>query len=220
MKQVQHRTPSRATAIAHRPRGWGYASGALLLALASFSACHNPKADDASDTRSTLDDEAAPRWQGADGEPIKSSRNPRAARATGRARLVAAHNQTVTPTATLPGFRMLSDGRSRVFLELSGDVPMTESHQPGRLSYRFAGVRVPARVNRLALPTSYFPTPVARVQLNQVGSDAVLVIELKSQVDPSVRVERKGGAMVVSADFPRLADLPPSSAAAPPKGGG
>lgn len=205
-----------ARAAAHRPRAITVlrASLALLAGLLMALGCNNKRPADPNDTRSTLIDpnsEPTPRWEGADPDAAGQAAT-QANTSSNHARAVQRQGRSLTPTATLPGFRMLSNGRSRVFLEVSGDVPMTEAHAPGKLRYRFAGVRVPERVNRMPLLTLHFPTPVARVQLNQVGADAVLVIELRGAVNPEVRVERRDGAMVVSADFPRLEDMPAKAA--------
>ena len=65
----------------------------------------------------------------------------------------------VRPVATLPGFRMLDGGVSRVFVEVTGKTTVKEARRRGLLIYRLKGVRVPERVNRLALPTSHFKYP-------------------------------------------------------------
>ncbi len=72
---------------------------------------------------------------------------------------VGAHHSGEVPVATLPGFRMFRDGTSRVFVEVSADVPVKETRAEGVLTYRLVGVQVPKRVNLMDLPTQYFPTP-------------------------------------------------------------
>ena len=106
-------------------------------------------------------------------------------------------------TATLPGFREFEDGTSRVFIEVSGHVEVKEAREPGVLRYRFDGVRVPARVNQMSLPTLHFSTPVTLVQVQQVGDAAELVINLRQQVEPKVHLKRTDGGTVLSVDFPK-----------------
>src|SRR5206468_12121349 len=80
--------------------------------------------------------------------------------------------------ATFPGFKMLPDGSSRVFVEVSRKIDVTEHKAEGRITYRLKGAAVPIRTNRLPIDTSFFPTPVGRIQLVEEGDDADLVIEL------------------------------------------
>ncbi|MBI4700096.1 MAG: hypothetical protein HY744_02840 [Deltaproteobacteria bacterium] len=112
--------------------------------------------------------------------------------------------------ATLPGFRMLRSGRSRVFVELSAPATVRESIAAGRLTYRLAAVRVPARVNQLALPTDYFSTPVARVRLLQVAEDAELVIELRASTRREVHLRPAARGVVLTVDFPKHEGLAPA----------
>lgn len=126
----------------------------------------------------------------------------------GRGRLVEGHASSGTPTATLPGFKMFEDGTSRVFLEVSADVPVSEAKTNNELllTYRFAGVRVPERVNRLPIPTTHFKTPVALVQVLQAGDAAELRITLRQNTEPKTRLKRSPGGTVLSVDFPKWRD--------------
>ncbi len=126
------------------------------------------------------------------------------AEAPSKGRKVEGHRASGEPTATLPGFRMFRDGTSRVFVEVNADVPVKETRAAGVLTYRFQGVRVPERVNRLDLPTQYFPTPVNRVRLVKVDDDAELIIELRSDSQPKTRLRKDQAGTVLSVDFPPL----------------
>lgn len=123
--------------------------------------------------------------------------------ATPRGRSVEGHSHNAVPTATLPGFTMNEDGTSRVFLEVSADVPVSESKNQLMLAYRFAGVTVPERVNRLPIPTTHFETPVASVQVLQIDGAAELRIVLRQDTEPTTRLKRSPGGTVLSVDFPR-----------------
>jgi hypothetical protein len=106
--------------------------------------------------------------------------------------------------ASLPGFRVLPDGRSLVSLEVSGRVPVTQSIAAGRVRYHLAGVSVPARTNRFDLPTDFFATPVGRVRLYAADGGADLVIELRAPVRPTARVRQSDRGVVLRVELPRV----------------
>jgi hypothetical protein len=108
------------------------------------------------------------------------------------------------PVVSLPGFRVLPDGRSLVSLEVSGRVPVTQSTAAGRVSYHLPGVRVPERTNRFDLPTDFFATPVGRVRLLAVDGGADLVIELRAPAKPTARVRQSDRGVVLQVELPRL----------------
>lgn len=113
--------------------------------------------------------------------------------------------------ATYPGFKMLDAG-SRVMVEVSRKVDVTEMKAQGRIVYRLRGVATPTRTNRLPLLTGYFPTPVSRVQLVDQGDDVDLVIDLRQATEVTHRVLDTRNGMVLQVDFPKIA-----AAAAPQK---
>jgi hypothetical protein len=122
-----------------------------------------------------------------------------------------------TPVATLPAFRMLPGGCSRVFLEMRGDVSVAENRAPGRLTYRISNANVPVRTNQFDLPTEHFATPVGRVQLNAVEGGAELVIELRSPAKSKATLRHTARGMVLNVDF-RPVEVAPAdqqAAAAP-----
>jgi len=119
------------------------------------------------------------------------------------------------PVASYPGFRMLKGGESRVYVEISEKVEISEHKAEGRIAYRLKGVAVPTRTNRLPLDTSFFASPVARVQLVELDDgDVDLVIELRQPSTPKQTLAESEGGFVLQVDFPA------PSAAAPnkPKG--
>ena len=97
--------------------------------------------------------------------------------------------------ATYPGFRMLEGGASRVELELSKAFPeITELRAEGRVTYRMQGVGAPISNNRRALLTSFFRTPVSRVQLVDGGEVlSTLAIDLAPSAFRHQVVESEGG---------------------------
>lgn len=117
-----------------------------------------------------------------------------------------------TPIATYPSFRLLDDGSTRVTLEVTRKVAVTEHKAKGRVVYSFAGAAVPGSNTRLALPTGFFHTPVERVEAVGQGDGVDLVIELREDVQPTYRLlDTPRGSSVLQVDFPR----PAGDAAAP-----
>jgi len=159
---------------------------ALPLALAGVLAC----------SLALADENAAPSPSAVAGAPAQSApaKKPRKRKKK---------RDLKGPIANFPGFRLLSSGASRVWVEISQKVDISEHNAPGRLVYRMKGVTVPTRTNRLPLETMFFPTPVSRVMLVELDDgDLDLVIELRQPATPTQKlVETEGGFMLV-VDFP------------------
>ena len=105
--------------------------------------------------------------------------------------------------ATYPGFRMLPDGTSRVFVQVSQKVEVTESKAEGRLVYRMKGAQA-IQTNRFPLVTTFFATPVGKVQLIDQGGDLDMVIDLRLKSDVQYRVLDTDAGIVVQVDFPKI----------------
>jgi len=108
------------------------------------------------------------------------------------------------PIAYSPGFRMLPDGSSRVFVELNEKVTVQEIKSQGSISYVLTGVRVPTHNNRHTLMTHYFNTPVSGVRLVQGKDDARLVVDLRTPATATSRVVEltPGRWYALEVDFP------------------
>ncbi len=138
-------------------------------------------------------------------------------RASGKA------GQPTGPMATLPGFRMLDGGESRVYVELSGHIDVVPRIQSTTLVFTLKGARVSCGNNRNPLLTSHFATPVARVQLVPHGADVDLIIDLRTPAAPTHRlvdIPATGGVRV-EVDFPSVmpqkgVEPPATSSATPP----
>ncbi len=116
------------------------------------------------------------------------------------------------PVANYPGFRVLDGGASRVWVEISEKVAITEHKAEGRIVYRMKGVSVPTRTNRLPLETMFFPTPVGRVLLTELDDgDVDLVIELRQPSTPSHKLVETEGGVTLQVDFP-APEAPPAQA--------
>jgi len=181
--------------MAYMHRVVGVALGLLLTACGSGKA--RVKVSSEPDPFKKLDDQAS--WQ----EGGTQLDGPNDLSGKVYARRVEDHKgKASTRTATYPGFRMFADGSSRVFLEVYGHVDVQESTEDGVMKFRFRGVNVPERVNRLPLPTNHFETPVSRVHVEREGEDAILVIALHYAVEGKPRLKRSEGGTVLSVDFP------------------
>ncbi len=99
------------------------------------------------------------------------------------------------PVATLPSFRVLPDGRTRIVVRVTGNIDVGEARTDLRAVYLLRGVGTIARENRLPLLTSYFRSPVTRVELVQQDSGVGLVIDLREAAAPTFRVEAVPGGM-------------------------
>ncbi|MET0593978.1 MAG: hypothetical protein ABW133_14850 [Polyangiaceae bacterium] len=112
--------------------------------------------------------------------------------------------------ATFPGFRLLPDGRSRIYVELTKSVSVDERRADGMLIYVIHDARVPVRNNRNALLTTHFNTPVGRARLLSVGPDLELVIDLRAAANATQKiVPADGGGARLEIDF-AAGDFPPA----------
>ena len=111
--------------------------------------------------------------------------------------------------ATLPGFEMLADGSSRLFVELTHTANVTERRDAHALSYVIHGAHVVHRNNQNALVTVHFNTPVTRARLLPVHGDVVFAVELRAASAPVWRmVDGPDGTGVLQIDFPKGSFLP------------
>jgi len=108
-----------------------------------------------------------------------------------------------TPVASSPEFSRLEDGQSRIWMEVSDKVSVVETRLPGRVTYHLRGAAVAPGTEQLALPTEFFTTPVARVQLVPQGPDLDLIVDLREELAPVYRVVETPRGMVLQIDLPR-----------------
>jgi hypothetical protein len=120
------------------------------------------------------------------------------------------------PVATLPGFELLPEGGSRLFVQMTANVQVAEKPVAGGITYVLKGAHILKRNNENALVTVHFNTPVTRARLLPVGGDLHFVVELRQNVKPTWKlVPAKDGAIVLQIDFPG-GDYLPHDASAPP----
>lgn len=120
------------------------------------------------------------------------------------------------PVATLPGFELLPEGGSRLFVELTASIQVVEKPVAGGITYILKGAHVAKRNNENALVTVHFNTPVTRARLVPVGGDLHFVVELRQNVKATWKlVPAKDGATVLQIDFPNGTYLPNEESSPP-----
>jgi len=106
--------------------------------------------------------------------------------------------------AILPGFEMLADGSTRLFVELSRPVTYEARSGHGSITYVLKEARVDRRNNQNPLVTVHFNTPVTSARLQPHGRDVWFVIALRSAVQPAVAMDAgKDGGVVMRIEFPK-----------------
>jgi hypothetical protein len=114
-----------------------------------------------------------------------------------------------TSIATFPGFRLLSDGRTQLFVELSRPTSVKERRAAATLTYVLRAARVVAKNNTNALITTHFATPVDRARLVPVGEDLALVVDLRADVTASYEVvATENGEARLEVTFPPARSVP------------
>ncbi len=119
------------------------------------------------------------------------------------------------PVATLPGFEQLPDGGSRLFVDLTTQVPVEERRTAGSVTYVLKGAQVTHHNNTNALVTVHFNTPVFRARLVPSGADLLFVIELRDpKAAPAYKMSARGQGGILTVDFGK-GDYVPQQQAAP-----
>jgi hypothetical protein len=135
---------------------------------------------------------------------------------------IAAKPGTTPAVITWPGFQMQPDGGSRVFLQSTSPINAQAAMANDRLlivDLGDAGVAGPN--NRRPLYTSFFNTPVTRVEIKRTKKRITLELTLRAPVQPRISSEQaKSGYYFVYIDFPPgtyvAAAAPPAPSAPPP----
>ncbi|MBN1609899.1 MAG: hypothetical protein JW940_24930 [Polyangiaceae bacterium] len=110
------------------------------------------------------------------------------------------------PIATYPGFRMLANGRSEVWLRVSQPVVVTRKRVDNRLSYFMPGVQIGVRNNTNPLVTTHFNSPISKAQLRPVRGGAELLVQLRESVDaPHTTTQESAGTMLLRVTVGRAA---------------
>jgi hypothetical protein len=117
----------------------------------------------------------------------------------------------------VPGFEMLGDGSTRLFVQLAK--PVTYVAKPGRgsITYVLQGAHVSRWNNTNPLVTVHFNTPVTEARLVPHGRDLWFVIDLRAQVQPTASMDAtKAGGAILHLDFAKGDYLPQSATTSQP----
>ncbi len=189
--------------------------GACALAAVSFSPAAGAQAQGAEKAPATAAPpapagEAAPEGDGdkAKKEPPPSvtggyswSDKPRKRRRATKKRHKVDPN---APVATYPGFMMLPDGTSQVWVYVNKKVPVQVSGAQGRTTFVLTGADIAVWNNTHALVTHYFPTPLSKAQLRRDAAGAQLVLDFRESVQPSHKVvDGPRGTMILRITLPK-----------------
>lgn len=108
------------------------------------------------------------------------------------------------PIAMYPGFRMLADGSSQVWVYVSRKVNITAGGSAAQPTFVLNGAQIAIRNNTNALITEYFDTPLARAQLKRDAAGAQLVLTLREPASVKHRiVDGPGGTTILYVDLPK-----------------
>jgi hypothetical protein len=104
---------------------------------------------------------------------------------------------------TWPGFQMLPDGGSRVFVQTSIEVTPELKREGDNWQIILAGVALPPGNARRPLDTHYFNTPVKSVRTHAKGQTVAVILDMRAKLKPNVRTERAAnGYFFTYLDFP------------------
>ena len=107
-----------------------------------------------------------------------------------------------TLTATWPGFQPRPDGASRFFVQTTGAVEIESRAEAHRFVVILHNARLADRQAQRPLVTTHFNTPVRSARLERRGHDLALVLELRTDVTPTVTTEPgEGGFHFVYVTF-------------------
>jgi hypothetical protein len=128
------------------------------------------------------------------------------------------HENAGGPAITFTGFHVFEDGRSRIFVKLTNEVPVEARYSGRKVEYLFRGAKIPIRNNKNPLITEHFPASIvsARYAADKKGkgrdksADARLEIVLREESKPVHKVERQGdGTAIFTVDLPKPSTPPP-----------
>jgi hypothetical protein len=120
-----------------------------------------------------------------------------------------AHYRRSGPVVNMPGFEQTGDGGSRLFVQLSQNVPVEERKAQGVITYVLKGASPRVWNNTNALVTVHFNTPVSRARLVPQGQDLLFIIELRAAAAPTWKMtEAPDKTATLLIDFPKGEYLP------------
>jgi hypothetical protein len=105
---------------------------------------------------------------------------------------------------TWPGFQMLQDGGSRVFVQTTIEItPELKREGLDGWALTLPAVKLPEGNARRPLDTHFFNTPVKSVKALHRGKGVAVVLDMRAKLTPTVRTERAAnGYFFVYLEFP------------------
>ena len=104
----------------------------------------------------------------------------------------------------MPGFELMPDGSTRLFVELSKPAAFDTKLARGSVTYVLKEARVDRRNNQNPLVTVHFNTPVTSARLVPHGRDLWFVVGLRANVAGSAVMDStKEGAATLRVTFPK-----------------
>jgi hypothetical protein len=100
------------------------------------------------------------------------------------------------------GFSRAADQGARIFVHLTGEVPIAEQRHGNTITYRLSGAKLGVANNANPLPTRHFGPPVSRVSLVAAKDGVDLVIELSRSSQPTHRLVSAGGISTLHVELP------------------
>jgi len=108
------------------------------------------------------------------------------------------------PHANFPGFRLLPDGQSLVWVVLDRQTSVEVRHAANRVTYVMTGAQVYTRNNTRPLVTTHFNTPLQSMRLVQHADGAHLELVLREPAEPVHQLVRgPRGMLVLKVQLPR-----------------
>jgi hypothetical protein len=85
---------------------------------------------------------------------------------------------------------MRPDGSSRVFIQSTAALePRVLASAGGKFELELPRARIAAKTNRLPLDTRFFNTPVTKISVSSASGGAVVQLELRAAITPTVSSE-------------------------------
>lgn len=107
-------------------------------------------------------------------------------------------------SVTFAGFRGMPDGRSVVYIELTGPIAFEVRKSHGTITYTLVDTQVPIRNNQNPLITNDFPSSVMSAVLSsdKKSKDAYLILKLRDDFDPKQRLVKRGNGAALEIELP------------------
>ncbi len=91
---------------------------------------------------------------------------------------------------TWPGFQLLPDGGSRVFVQTTVEVKPELKRVGSSWLLTLPGCSLPQGNVRLPLDTQYFNTPLTSVRAKAIDGGVGIVLDVRDRAEPRVRTEK------------------------------